>query len=349
MKLKFWVNVITVVGLIGLVIVSRHQFAQAYEKLFDLNLWVLSLIIPIQIFSFYTIAKFYQEYLRVLGEKVAIGQLMKIALELNFVNLVFPSGGISGFSYLSMRMKQYGVSTAKSTMAQAARFALVFLTFMVLILIGLFALAIYDKANGLMILISSGIVSLTLFGTAIMVYIISSKSRINGFVAFLPKAINGVVRKFRRRKDADDVIDMEKVEHTLEELHDDYISIARDWRKLKPTLFWAFMINVAELATIYVVFVAHGAWINIGALVISYAVANFAGLISLFHGVGVYEFLMTSIMASAGVPAALALSATVIYRVLNMVLFLPVGYLFYRTFVKQKTGDPDTTPQELVQ
>ena len=269
MKLKFWVNIITVVGLIGLIIVSRHQFEQAYEKLFDLNLWALSLIIPIQLFSFYTIAKFYQEYLEVLGEKVAIANLMKIALELNFVNLVFPSGGISGFSYLSMRMKQYGVSTAKSTMAQAARFALVFLTFMILILIGLFALAIYDKANGLMILISSGIVSLTVFGTLVLVYIVSSRQRISGFVAFLPKAINGTVRKFRRRKDADDVIDMEKVEHTLEELHDDYKHIARDWRKLKKTLFWALMINVAELATIYVVFIAHGAWINIGALIIS--------------------------------------------------------------------------------
>jgi len=59
--------------------------------------------------------------------------------------------------------------------------------------------------------------------------------------------------------------------------------------------------------------------------------------------------LMTSIMASAGVPAALALSATVIYRVLNMVLFLPVGYFFYRTFVKQKTGDADTHPKELIE
>jgi uncharacterized membrane protein YbhN (UPF0104 family) len=101
------------------------------------------------------------------------------------------------------------------------------------------------------------------------------------------------------------------------------------------------MINVAELATVYIVFVAHGAWINIGALIISYAVANFAGLVSLFHGVGVYEFLMTSIMASAGVPAALALSATVIYRVLNMVLFLPVGYYFYRKFLTAKTQDVD--------
>jgi uncharacterized membrane protein YbhN (UPF0104 family) len=58
---------------------------------------------------------------------------------------------------------------------------------------------------------------------------------------------------------------------------------------------------------------------------------------SLFGGLGVYEFLMTSVMASAGVPAALALSATILYRVLNMIIFVPIGYSLYRrNFLKAK-------------
>lgn len=76
--------------------------------------------------------------------------------------------------------------------------------------------------------------------------------------------------------------------------------------------------------------------INPGALIIAYAVANFAGLIAVLPGgVGVYEGLMTATLASAGVNKGLALSATVVFRILTMALFLPIGYFYYQKTLKQ--------------
>ena len=46
--------------------------------------------------------------------------------------------------------------------------------------------------------------------------------------------------------------------------------------------------------------------------------------------------LMTAVLVSAGVPAGLAISVTIMYRVLNMALSLPVGYYFYNKAINKK-------------
>ncbi len=78
------------------------------------------------------------------------------------------------------------------------------------------------------------------------------------------------------------------------------------------------------------VFVAFGHWINPGSVILAYAVANFAGLVSVLPGgVGIYEALMTAVMVAGGVPAALSLPVVVMYRVLSTIMQLPPGYYLY--------------------
>ena len=98
---------------------------------------------------------------------------------------------------------------------------------------------------------------------------------------------------------------------------------------------YALMANVAEILTIYVVYIAFGQWVNPGAVIIAYAIANSAGLVSVLPGgIGIYEALMTAVLASAGVPAGVSLPVTVMYRVLNMTIQLPPGYVLYHKAVQ---------------
>lgn len=88
------------------------------------------------------------------------------------------------------------------------------------------------------------------------------------------------------------------------------------------------------------VYVAFGEWINPGAIIIALAVANFAGFISVLPGgVGIFEALMTTVLIAAGVPAALSLSVTVTYRILNMLIQLPAGYYFYHKMLREPRSD----------
>lgn len=331
---KFWLNAITIAALGFLVVISWDQIIEAFSNLGSLNTGALLLMIPIQLVSYYAVARLYADFFASQGEKIRLKEMYKISLELNFVNHVFPSGGVSGFSYLSLRLRTLGVSTAKSTLAQLIRFAMTFLSFLILLLLGMIVLSFGRNTSPFIILMSSTIVFATMFGAAVGVFIIGKSSRIKAFVSWLPKALNRLFRLLHIGKR--ELIDMERVEAVLEDLHDDYIVLSKDLKLIKRLFFWALLVNVAEVLTIYMVYIALGSLINPGALIIAYAVANFAGLIAVLPGgVGVYEGLMTATLASAGVPKGLALSATVIYRVLQMAFFLPIGYFYYQRAIKR--------------
>lgn len=333
---RFWLNVVTIAALAILVVISWDQIVEAFRNLDSLNITALFLMIPVQLIGYYATARLYRDFFIAQGEHVRIRTMFKIALELNFVNHVFPSGGVSGFSYLSLRLRQFGISTAKSTLAQILRFALTFLSFLVLVVFGMVVLSFGANTSPLIILISSTIIFATIFATVVGIFIISKPSRIKAFVGWLPKALNRLLRTFHISKR--EVIDIPRVESTLEDLNQDYAVLRQDMKLVKKLLYWAFLLNLTEILTVYLVYIAFGELINPGAVIIAYAVANFAGLIAVLPGgVGVYEGLMTATLASAGVNKALALSATVIYRVLQMLIFLPVGYYFYHKAISRNS------------
>lgn len=335
---KLWLNVFTFVGLGVLIYVSRSQIVDTFEKLVDLNyFWLLS-IIPLQLINYLSVAKFYKTYLKGLNEEIALKKLYAIALEINFINNVFPSGGVSGFGYLRARFKKLGIPTSKSTLAQLSRHILTFFSFIIYLLFAMFMLALFGNASRVMVAISISIIFFVIIGAVLMIYLISSDSRIKKFTAALPNLINRFFNVFKRKKHP--IIDVERIEITFGQLHEDYMYVRSNLKSLKSPFFWTMTMNLTELATIFVVYLAFESVVNPGAIIIAYAVASMAGLVAILPGgVGVYEGLMTAILTSAGIPKALALSATLVYRVLTMVIFLPVGFILYQIALR-KSDEP---------
>jgi uncharacterized protein (TIRG00374 family) len=100
-----------------------------------------------------------------------------------------------------------------------------------------------------------------------------------------------------------------------------------------------------EILMVFVVYIAFGEWVNFGAIILAYAVANFAGLVSVLPGgVGVYEALMTAVLATAGISPALSIPVTVMYRVLSTIIQVPPGYYLYHRMLTR-----DTKLQKVVQ
>ena len=342
-SLKLWLNIFTFVGLGALIFFSRTQILETFRKLADLNYFWLFLILPLQYLDFLADAKYYQSYLRGLGEDISTKELYKASLEINFVNNVFPSGGLSGFSYLRSRLKRLGVPSSKSTLTQLSRHSLVFLSFIVYLLAAMFFLSIFGSASRIMVAVSVSIIFLVIIGAALALYLISSSYRIKKFMAALPRLVNAVFNIFKRKKKP--TIDVERIERLFEQLHSDFMHVKRNWKSLKKPFIWTMVTHLTELSTIFTVYLAFGSIVNPGAIIVAYAVANIAGLVSVLPGgVGVYEGLMTAILASAGIPKALALSATLVYRVLTMVIFLPIGFVLYQIALKksdEQFTDPD--------
>lgn len=340
-KFKPILNVITIIAMIVFVYALRHQIVDTFRNLKNVNLWVIAFMPIFQAGNYHAYTRMYQHLYKILGEDLPYKKLLKVQLELNFVNNVFPSGGVSGISYFGLRMRSMGQGAGKSTLVQLIKFGLIFVSFQILLAIGLLILAIGGQAKGLLLLIAGSLTTFLFFGTLLAGYILSSRERINSFFAFITKGINKLISIFRPKHP--ETIKLDRAKLVFDEIHDNYMLIKRNLANLKKPLLYALLANATEIGTIYLVYVAFGKLINPGALIIAYAVSNFAGLVSVLPGgVGVYEAIMTAIMSAGGIPAALSLPVTVMYRILNSIIQLPAGgYLYHKHLRKPDQLSPE--------
>jgi uncharacterized protein (TIRG00374 family) len=335
-----WKKIITVVTLLALLVLiyfSRQQIGETLSNFGRVQTSFLLLIILWKFLVFHGYSKMYIEMFKILGKKIEYWAMFKITLELNFVNNIFPSGGVTGFSYFGLKMYEFGISAGKSTLVQAMRFINTFVSFQVFILVGLLVLAVAGQANDLTILVASSLTTLLVVGTILLAYIIRSRERISGFFTFIAKVLNRLIHLVRPKDP--ETISIAAARKMFYELHDNYLEIKKDIGKLKKPIIYISLANFGEIAALYSVFLAFGHPVNPGAVIIAYAIANFAGLISVLPGgIGIYEGLMVAVLATGGVPPAVSIPAVIMYRILTMAVQLPIGYYFYHQTINSKGG-----------
>ena len=331
-RLKLFLTIATLLILVGLIYGLRKDVGGVIENLGKVNAFALLLLIPLEMLNYDAYSRLYRRLFATLGEKVDYWPLYRLTLELNFMNHILPSGGVSGISYFTVRMRSLGVSGSKATLAQVLRMFLLYASFQPLLILGLFLLAARGHVNSLVLVVASSLITLLVIGTLLSIYVIGSRQRINSVLTYITRIINWLVHLVRRNNPQ--IINIEKAQTTFDELHDNYQIFKHRWRELKMPLVYMTIANVTEVAAVYVVYIAFGHLVNVGAVILAYAVANFAGLISVLPaGIGIYEGLMTAVLAATGISPSLSLPVTIMYRVLNMTLQLLPGYVFYQDAV----------------
>jgi uncharacterized protein (TIRG00374 family) len=339
LRSKHWkrgLTIVTILALLVLAYVVRKQLGDTIDNLGKVNAWALLLLIPLQIVNYHAQTKLYQSMFLIVQEKLRYRSLYRLALELNFVNNIFPSGGVSGFSYFSLRLKSgAGVSGAKATIIQLMKYVMMFVSFQVLLGLGLIMLSFSGRVNGVVILVASSLVTLLAISTMLLGFVVGSKRRIQWFLTRLTKVANRIIHIVRPKYP--ETINISKAQTVFTELHENYKILQRQPKNLVRPLFYSLLANTVEVLSIYVVYIAFGSWVNPGAVIIGYAIANVAGLVSVLPGgVGIYEALMTAVLAASGVPAGVSLPVTVMYRVLSMAIQLPPGFILYNRAVHLK-------------
>lgn len=343
---KLIVNIVTVAVLLLLVFLIRDQIVETFQNLRRVDWHYLVFILPLIALSYHAQTRMYQRMFALIGHKLHYGFMYRVALELNFVNQVFPSGGVSGISYFGVRMRSADITATQASLVQIMKLLLLFVSFELLLMVGLLILALAGRANDLMLLVAGSITTLLVVGTIGFVAIIGSERRIHITFTAITRAINKLVGLFKRHKS--DTISTERAERIVKDLHVSYKRIESRWPELRAPLLWALVVNLSAILAIYCVYAAFGAgWVNVGAIIVAYSVANFAGLVSVLPGgAGIYEALMIGVLAAGGIPAALSLPVTVMWRVLTTLIQLPPGYYFYHKNVKHTGATPLDQPHE---
>lgn len=319
--------------LLALVIVfAWPEIHKAWNLLGSVNLWILSLLIPVQLISYYATGGMIFSYLRSKGnlKKTSHWQMTRMALELNFVNHIIPSGGAAGFSYLGWVLSRHGVSAGRATMAQVIRFVLTFVSFIIIMLIAFAALTLDHKVDRVIVLICSALVLMMVVFTFLLVFLAGNRARLVRFSGWLTKITNKFITKITRGKKKNSV-KVDVIEHFFLEMHDDYIEIRKDSKILRMPFMWSVMNIVMDVLLVWLAFLALGFTVSPAIIFIAYGVSSVASVLSaLPGGAGVYEAIMITFLASAGVPADMAIAGTILARVVLVLGTILFGYIFYQ-------------------
>ncbi len=337
-------NITTVIALLMTLYFIRHDLVATLRNLLHVNGFALLLMVPLEVLNYHAQTKLYQRLFAIVGNKIEYKTLLKTTSELNFVNHVFPSGGVAGISYFGFRLRGTNITGAKATLVQFIKLLLIVFSFEALILLGVIFLAIGGRVNNFTILVSGVLATLLLVGSALFIYIIGNRQRINSFLAYFAVLLNRLWQMVQPGKDA---INMKKARSVFDDFHYTFLQMRYDQRRMRPAFIYALLMNLTEVAVVYSVFVAFGHFINPGAVILAYGIANIAGFISVLPGgVGIYEALMIAVLLTAGISPKLSLPVIIMYRVLNTILQLPAGYYLYQKEVGRHGHPPQ--PAEIL-
>ncbi|HET8991759.1 MAG TPA: lysylphosphatidylglycerol synthase transmembrane domain-containing protein [Candidatus Saccharimonadales bacterium] len=332
---KLALNLFTLAALALLIYVSRRQIATTIKDLTHVNTWFLLLLIPIEVLNYHAQAKIYQRLFEIVGNKLSYRFLYRASLELNFVSHVFPSGGVAGISYFTLRMRKgKGIAGGKATLIHFMKIVMYFLAFEIILIFGAIVLALKGRVNNLVILAVGALATLLIVLSFGFLFIIGKSSRIDAFFTWLTRAVNRLIRIFR--PESPETINIISAKNIFQDFHGTYLELKKNYSRLKSPFWYSFLADATEVAAVYVVYMAFGKYVNVGAVILAYGVANFAGLVSVLPGgVGIYEGLMTVVLASTGIPPGVSLPVTVMYRVLNTLIQIPPGYALYNNALRR--------------
>jgi uncharacterized protein (TIRG00374 family) len=327
-------RIFAVLGLLGLALVlfeNRSSLSHFLPLLAKLRWYVLASVVVVQLGSYWLNGLYYRSILRIFNYDVNTTRLFAGALATNFVNYLVPTAGLAGAGYLSQVLVPK-VPRGVSVLAQLMRYAFSALAVLLMMPVGFVLIDVESGKNG------HSLLEVTLF-SAIGITILAI-----GLVALVQhehlvrRSIHAVVKHLKRLFRS---LNEDKVFNFVDQFYVGYHAMTSNKRRMLQPFGWSILYIVVEIATFYMAFLAFGKTVDPGIAVMAYLVAN---IVSIFGGViistGVFELGMAGTLIALGVDFPLAIAVTTVYRLMNLLIGLPPGYVFYRYFLSSTHSLP---------
>jgi len=337
MSFRFGATIVTILLLVLVVFFGWTEIAKALALMGSVNFWIFALIIPIQLFSYFSVGEIMFTYLRSKGDLKAMSRwdMTRVALESNFVNHIVPVPAAAGFSYLNWAFHRFGVSGGRATMSQIIRVVTMFVGFVSLLLISVLVLSFDSKVSKAIIIISILFVISAIGGIIFVIYSVNNHKRLIILSAWLTKTGNKIILFFTRGKKKD-LIKLRAVEKFFTEIHQDYLEINHDKKILIKPMLWAILTNILDVLLIMIAFWSLGFWVNPAILFIAFGLSSVAAAFTATPGgAGVYETIMIGFLASAGISTEIAIAGTLLARSVLLMLTILFGYIFYQLTINK--------------
>lgn len=316
---------------IGLVIIGAlfalnfGKFQNLKNLVQNMNIWILSSVIIVRYMSYWANTKYFEGFFGIFKHKIKYKNLFPVIMAMNFVNTIFPTGGISGVSYMSRELEGR-VDSRTVTIAQIFWYPISFFCYLIFAVLSFLLLFLSNQAGK----ISSKIVlifmiAIIVLGVAAAV-VLFSRELSKKLLYWATRPVNAILTRFKRH-----TLSAENIDKFITDFYGALDYITKNHLKLKKPIAATIAYIIFEVTSVYIVFLAFGVVVNPGVVIAGYIIALVFSLASFFTGgIGVYEATMVATFVALGQPFALSFSVVTIYRLIALWLFVPLGLYYYK-------------------
>jgi phosphatidylglycerol lysyltransferase len=310
------------------VVVTRLTEIQNLAETLAKGLWGWVLVAAIlQVLYFVVMTASYQAAFWTVEVRGRLFELLPVTFAALFVNVVAPSGNVSGMALWADDAARRGESPARTMAGTLLQLIIDFVSFTLVLAIGMVHLFLQHDLEVYQIVAALILFLMTLALSSVLALGLWQPELLRRLLLWLKTAANKLAKRLKRA----DFFDDEWVERNATEYTDASAAIARYPKRLARAMGIMMVAHIVDLASLYVLFLAFQYPIPIGALVAGYAMGILFWIVSPTpQGIGVVEGVMALVFTSLGVPAAVAATVTLAFRGLTFWLPLLIGFIILR-------------------
>ncbi len=315
-------GLLAVCVLAAFVILQRAELVEAWQTLRRANpLWIGAALV-VQGIVYLCFASVYWRSLQLLGYHLRLLSLYGVAFVAIFLGRVFPAGGTSTFAFLLFQLRRRGIPDGTGAVAVTLDGLSYLLAFFVLLTGGFMYLFTHGelKVNQVIVvaLLSLAIITLGMY--------VWGLTRDRSLLTKRAIGLKNVLARVFRRSWGDT-----RVLSFIAELYEGTALIGRDRTGFVQLVVLQVIALLLDCVTLLLLFWSIGVWPHFSVVLLGYSLAYFFSTISsLPGGGGTFEALMVVTMTNLGVEAPVALSVTLLYRVLAFWLPLLISSAIYQ-------------------
>lgn len=326
MKLRWFFGLVFIVFVWG-VIGRSLEFQRLIEILIQTQwLWVLSAAV-LQIIFYINYAGLYRSAFHTVEIKSRVGELLPVIFASTFLNVTASSESSNEAVLVAQAAEHHGQPTFRSTPGRLLVLAADFSSLTVVLVAGLahlfllHGLEIYEIIATLSLLaVLGGLAMVLLLG-------LRNPDSLTSLLVWLQSSINRLGARVNRPH----FVEGGWAERNANEFTEAALAIATHPQRLARSLLIAFGVQILNLASLYALFLAFHQPVGFGVLVTGFAMGVLFRTLSIPpQGIGVVPGVMILVYASLGIPLERAILITLSFRVLNFVIPLGFGFLFWR-------------------
>ena len=309
-------------ALIAVVIVQRRELYEVMRLVRTSNPWWIGAAFAVQGLVYFCFASVYWRTLQLLGYHVRLMSLYGVSFIAIFLGRVFPAGGTSTFAFLLFQLRRRGIPDGTGAVAVTLDGLSYLLAFFVLLTGGFIYLFTHGELKVNQVIV---VALLTLAIMAFGMYV-WGLSRDRGLLTQRALGLKNFLARILRRNWSDT-----RVLSFIAELYEGAVLIGRDRGGFVQLVALQVVALLLDCVTLLLLFWSIGVWPHFSVVLLGYSLAYFfSTLSSLPGGGGTFEALMVVTMTNLGVESPIALSVTLLYRLLAFWLPLLISSVIYR-------------------